>query len=318
MRRLALAVGLAATSGLVLAQSPQTPQQRVPFRGTSEIVAVYATVLDEDTGRLITDLPQEAFQVFDNGKRQEITVFSSEIQPITVVIMLDRSGSMMPHAAVVERAAGKFVDRMLPDDKARIGDFSFQVRILPEHFTSDAKQLHWTLQTNLQTARNGPSPVWWAIDRSMTALKGEQGRRVVLVFSDGHDDPEYGQMRVSFKDLQRRVVEDEIMVYAIGVPASFPRYTGQFAPTRLGGGMRFEPPDPDFRKIAEESGGGYFELDWKEDLDAAFEQVADELHRQYLIGFSPTNADGRRHEITVRVNQRDVKVRARKYYQASK
>jgi Ca-activated chloride channel homolog len=316
MKRVLAAAFLVTVSSWVTFAAPQ---QRTPFRGTSEVVAVYATVVDKDTGRLMTDLPKEAFQVLDNGRRQEISVFSNEIQPITVVIMLDRSGSMMPHAEVVQRAAGKFVERMLPDDKARVGDFSHKIQILPETFTSDQRQLQWNLQTNLQTARNGPSPVWWAIERAMTALTSEGGRRVVLAFSDGHDDPSYGQMRTSFKDLQRRVVEDEIMVYAIGVPASVPRnWQGQFGGTVLSGGMKFEPPDPDFRRIAEESGGGYFELDWRENLDEAFERVADELHRQYLIGFTPATMDGRKHEIEVRVNNRDAKVRARRNYQAGR
>jgi VWFA-related protein len=316
VKHASLALLAAAASGLTLTAAPQ---QRQPFRGATEVVAVYATVVDEDTGRLVTGLPKEAFTVLDNGRRQEITVFSNEIQPITVVIMLDRSGSMMPHADVVVRAAEKFVEKMLPEDKARVGDFSHQVQILPEDFTSDTRQLLWNLRTNLQSRRNGPSPVWWALDRSMTALGSEGGRRVVLAFSDGHDDPAYGQFRTTFKDLQRRVVEEEIMIYSIGVPASIPRgFQGSFGGRVLGAGMRFEPPDPDFRKIAEESGGGYFELDWKENLDEAFERVADELHRQYLLGFSPATLDGRRHEIQVRVNQRDAKVRARRYYLAGR
>jgi VWFA-related protein len=282
-------------------------------------VVVYATVMDKTSGRLMTDLTKEAFTVLDNGKRQEITVFSNETQPITVVIMLDRSGSMMPFADIVRRAAERFVEKMLPDDRARIGDFSHQVQILPEQFTGDQKQLLWNLRTNLQSARNGPSPVWWAVDRSMTALASEGGRRVVLMLSDGHDDPSYGQPRTPFKALQQRIVEEEIMVYAVGVPASLQNNWGTtFNRSSPMTGIKFQPPDPDLRKIAEQSGGGYFELDWRDDLDATFERVADELHRQYLIGFVPAALDGRTHEIEVRVNQKDVKVRARRNYLAGK
>jgi VWFA-related protein len=129
-------------------------------------------------------------------------------------------------------------------------------------------------------------------------------------------------MRVTFKDLQRRVVDDEIMVYAIGVPARIPSaYNQTYSPGMAGpglqGAMKFEPPDPDLRKIAEESGGGYFELKSNDDLDATFERVADELHRQYLLGFSPARLDTRTHDIEVRVKDRDVKVRARKNYRAA-
>ena len=295
------------------------PQQRTPFRGTTEVVAVYATVTDKTSGRLLTDLTKEAFFVFDNGRRQEITVFSNEVQPITVVIMLDRSGSMMPFADIVRQAAERFVEKMLPEDRARVGDFSHQVQILPDRFTSEKSQLLWNLRTNLQSARNGPSPVWWSVDRSMTALESEGGRRVVLMLSDGHDDPSYGQPRTPFKSLQQRVVEDEIMIYAVGVPASMQNNWGTtFNRSSPMIGMKFMPPDPDLRKIAEQSGGGYFELDWRDDLDQTFERVADELHRQYLLGFVPSALDGRTHEIEVRVNNRDAKVRARRNYLAGK
>ena len=317
-RRLVLAGAFAVAGALALEAAPQ---QRAAFRGATEVVAVYATVLDKATTRLITDLPKEAFDVFDNGKRQDVTIFSNEIQPITVVIMLDRSASMLPFADIVRRGAEQFVAKMLPEDKARVGDFSHQVKIHPEEFTSDPKQLLWNLQTNLQTGRNGPSPVWWAIDQSMTALTAEGGRRVVLVFSDGHDYPGYGQIRTSFKDLQRRVVEDEIMVYAIAVPSASRNLWArepQSPADALLRGVKFEPPDPDLRKIAEDSGGGFFELEGHENLNAAFERVADELHRQYLLGFSPSALDGRAHNIEVRVKERDVKIRARKSYLARK
>jgi VWFA-related protein len=207
---------------------------------------------------------------------------------------------------------------MQAEDKARVGDFSHQVQILPEQFTGDQKQLLWNLRTNLQSARNGPSPVWYAVDRSMTALSPEGGRRVVLMLSDGHDDPSYGQPRTTFKELQQRVVEEEMMIYAVGVPASLQNNWGvtfnRISPMI---GMKFQPPDPDLRKIAEQSGGGYFELDWRDDLDATFERVADELHRQYLLGFVPAALDGKTHTIDVRVNNRDAKVRARKNYLAT-
>jgi VWFA-related protein len=153
----------------------------------------------------------------------------------------------------------------------------------------------------------------------MTALANESGRRVVLMLSDGYDDPSYGQPRTKFKEILQRVVDEEIMVYTVGVPASDQNNWGTtFDASTLMIGKKFRPPDPDLKKIAEQSGGGYFELGWKEDLDEAFERVAEELHRQYLIGFVPATLDGRTHEIEVRVNNRDAKVRARRNYLAGK
>src|SRR5262245_28376660 len=97
------------------------------FKGGNRTVAVYATVTGSD-GRLLPDLTRGAFSIHDNGKRQELTLFANDIQPITVVMLLDRSGSMKDNFTLVQRAAEHFVDVMLPLDKARIGSFSNRIQ----------------------------------------------------------------------------------------------------------------------------------------------------------------------------------------------
>src|SRR4030095_11500047 len=104
--------------------------QERTFRGGTRTVAVYATVTGAD-GRLVPDLPREAFSVRDNGKRRELTLFANDVQPITVVLLLDRSGSMKSNFSLVQQAAEHFVDVMLPADKARIGSFSNRLHIDP-------------------------------------------------------------------------------------------------------------------------------------------------------------------------------------------
>ena len=311
MRRTVIAMLLLGGSSLVLAQSPQ---QRAPFRGTSEVVAVYATVLDEDTGRLITDLPKEAFQVLDNGRRQEITVFSNEIQPISVVMMLDRSGSMRGNVGLVARAAEEFVRRLGAGDTARIGTFAERIEIQPETFTSDTNALLGILRSDLPVT--GPTPLWNAVDEAIVALREREGRKVVLVFSDGGDAPSNFRFdNRSIMDVMRRAQKDDVMVYAIGLQT-----TVLSGPSRRGGigsmtgTMTSMRPDPGLATVADDTGGGYFELTRADDLGATFAAVADELHRQYAIGFEPPRLDDRMHKLDVRVNRPGVKVRARKEY----
>ena len=227
---------------------------------------MFATVTDAG-GRLVSDLKQTDFQIFDDGKRQPITLFSAEIQPVTVVVMLDRSGSLAQESDWVREAAGEFIKRLLPADRARIGNFSNEIRISPPSFTNDHAALTRVLRDDLQSV--GPSPVWTAVDRSITALLPERGRRVVLLFSDGVDAPMRSQVKTDVKDVMYRAQYDEIMVYAIGVPTQqvstqstiHADRSGRLTPTTVYTSKRGKP-DPNLRLLAGESGGGYFfELD---------------------------------------------------------
>ncbi len=137
MRALAAIVGVIAV-GAALAASQETASP--VFKGGNRTVAVYATVTGAD-GRLVPDLKREAFSIFDNGRRQDLTLFSSDLQPITVVMLLDRSGSMRGNFGLVQKAAEEFVQVMRPDDKARIGSFSNGIQVDPRDFTSDHEEL---------------------------------------------------------------------------------------------------------------------------------------------------------------------------------
>ena len=134
--------------------------QEPTYKIGNRTVAVYATVTGPD-GRLVPDLPQDAFAIDDNGKRQDITLFANTIQPITAVVLLDRSGSMRANFRLVEQAAERFVDALQPGDKARIGSFSNRIQIDPRDFTSDRGELLTILKSELQP--EGPTPLWNAI-----------------------------------------------------------------------------------------------------------------------------------------------------------
>ena len=155
---------LAAAIALVL--SVVTGAQEGRFRTSVETVSIYATVSDAD-GRLVPDLVKEDFTVLDNGAPRDITLFSNETQPITVVVMLDMSGSMFSRFVRLRTSTISFVDALQPRDRAQIGTFGEEIAISP-HLTGDKQLLKRVLNTELWP--NGPTPIWNALDQAMTAL----------------------------------------------------------------------------------------------------------------------------------------------------
>lgn len=277
------------------------PQEPPTFRTGTRTVPVYVTVTDEG-GRLVPDLELNDFEILDDGQPQEITVFANEIQPVTVVVLLDRSVSMALEFRTTREAAAEFVKSLLPEDKARIGSFSTGVQVDPPGFTSDHGTLLEIIENNLLPM--GPTPLWNAVNAGIDALENERGRKVVLVFTDGADEPGPGiRRRVREKDVMTRARERDVMIYGVGLRGY----------TQYG---RLAKPDPGLRKLAMESGGGYFELDSSADLAATFQRVADELHRQYALGFEPAKLDGKVHALEVRVKRKGMTARARRSYVA--
>ena len=316
--------------------APQTPLPQ--FGAANRTVAVYATVTGAN-GRLVPDLTRDAFAVDDNGKRQTLTLFSNDTQPITVIMLLDRSGSMKPNFDLEELAAEAFVRAMLPADKARIGSFAKSIQIDPDDFTSDRDTLLRILRNELQD--DGPTPLWNAVDRGIDKLLLEPGRRVILIFTDGVDMPlQFTNHNKSLKDVMKRAEEHDVMVYAIGLAGrnGMPdvpgrggdRGRGGINPGALGGlggrglggntagQLQMEHPDEGLPKIAAATGGGYFELTSPRDLASTFARVANELHQQYALGFTPETLDGKMHELAVHLSTPEFTARARRRYLASK
>jgi Ca-activated chloride channel homolog len=286
---------LVVVASLGLAVAIPTAQEPV-FRSTSQTVAIYATVLDA-AGRLVPDLEEQHFEIYDNGVKQPLTVFKADVQPITVVVMLDTSGSMTVALKELKDAAERFVLRLLPIDRARIGAFSDKIQVSPR-FTNNRDDLIRYIHT--ETQFGNPTFLWDAIDTGMSAMAEETGRRVVLVFTDGQDQTS----KLSYEAVLERARNKEFMVYAIGFH------------NRLITGQTFSP-DRKLRDLASETGGGYFELRQTADLNSTFTKVADELHRQYVLGFSVDKLDGQVHKLDVRVKVPGMTVRARKTYVAS-
>ena len=268
--------------------------QQPTFKSGTQIVSLFTTVTDAQR-RLVPDLVQDDFEVFDNDKPQPLVFFENEVQPISVVVMLDTSGSMTLSLDLLRQAGEEFVSRLLPADQARVGAFNDRIQF-NSRFMNDRDQLITDIK-NLDYG-NG-TRLWDAIGASLEELKGIDGRRVILVFTDGDDT---ASRSFSLGKVIDRARADEVMIYAVGLES-------QILNVRT-------KPDRGLRKIADETGGGYFELTKASELSSTFTRVAQELHSQYVIGFTPMQLDGKVHKLSVRVKKPGMTARARRSYLA--
>jgi len=291
MRSLLIAI-LVTGTGLSL-----TSQDAV-FRSNTQTVPVFATVIDAER-RLVPSLDKSAFTILDNGKPQEITFFLNEIQPFTVVIMLDTSLSMTANIGRLRAAAEQFLIRMLPEDKGQVGAFNDKIQFSGE-FTSDRDELIGALE---ELQFGNPTKLYDAISESMDRLKNVDSRKVVLVFTDGDDTAS----KTSMNNILNRAKLEEVMVYAIGLEVEYFNGVRQVR----------SRPDRNLQKLSQETGGGYFELQRTDDLGPTFRRVVQELHSQYTLGFTASVLDNKEHEIEVLINKVGLTARARKSYIAS-
>jgi Ca-activated chloride channel family protein len=287
-----------AVAFVILAGISISAQQGI-FRSGTRLVSIFATVIDAQK-RLVPDLTKTDFEILDNDKPQEIQLFVNEVQPITVVVMLDTSASMTGNLSLLENAAEQFLIRLLPKDKGMVGAFNDKIEFFPSTFTGDRDRLVRSLK---DLDFGNPTRLYDAIHASIDRLKEVDGRRVVLVFTDGDDT----NSAVGSNKVLEEARTEEIMIYAIGLRSDF--FNGQQQ-------VRSKP-DPALRRLAEDTGGGYFELEKSSDLAPTFTRVANELHSQYVLGFAPPALDGKVHRLTVRAKRPGLLVRARKTYLAS-
>jgi Ca-activated chloride channel family protein len=298
MTRLVLAA--ASAVGVAASQAPQPI-----FRAQSEQVAVYATVRDR-TGAIVRGLTKDDFEVRDNGAVRDVTTFSNDVQPITLAMVLDRSGSLALHASQVTAASLGFFDALLPDDRVSLSSLTWDCVGL----TQDLDHLRRVVVAGMPM--DSGSPIWDSIDRTFFALASEAGRRAILVFSDGSNSGmssarpvpgESGGCRASAaatgatrQEVAARAERNGVLVYAVGVETLHGRQDGEL------------------QDLARNTGGELFRMKAGESLTTVFARIADELHHQYLFGFIPVARDGASRRIDVRVKRPGLTVRARRNY----
>jgi Ca-activated chloride channel family protein len=275
----------------------ETPQKT--FKVSTNTVALYATVTDPDK-RLVPDLVEDDFEIYDNGKLQTLTSFDNKPQPISVVVMLDTSGSMTLALDLVKAAAEQFLIRMMPEDQGMVGAFNDKIEFHPEGFTNMRDDLVRALK---DLDFGYPTRLYDAVNQSMQQLKGIPGRRVVLVFTDGDDN----SSKVGSGEVTDRGRLEDVMVYSVGLENEY-----------FDGSRRVRSsPDRGLKHLSEETGGGFFLLKKTDELTSTFTRVAQELHSQYVLGFTPQLLDGKIHKLEVRLKKPGMIARARKSYVAT-
>ena len=286
---------------LTILAAPLAAQQ---FKSSTQTVRLVVTVLDSDK-RLVADLDRESFEVYDNGKLQTITAFDNKPTPFIGVVMLDTSGSMTLALDRVKDAAEQFLIRLLPGDAAKVGYFNDKVKVLPElgPFLTDRDQLVRILRDQMDFGY--PTRLYDGAYYALASLSADRSdtRKVIVLFTDGEDT----SSKFGMGDLLDRARDEEVMIYSIGLQSDY--FNGQQrVRTR---------PDKGLKKLAEETGGGYFELKNTDDLGPTFTRVAQELHSQYIVGFSPEVLDGKVHKLEVRIRKSGMTPRTRKSYLAA-
>ncbi len=310
-RRRSLLTLLAATLSFSSFSFPQEePSQastasqegRLQFRSTVDAVNLSVVVTDKK-GRFIPDLAAEDFLVYENRVPQELAFFTSEVTPVTLLVLLDASTSVRESVDGIKEAATNFVGKLWEGDQAIIADFNERVRF-SSHFSNDVDRLVATIQSLYPS---GWTALYDSVLLSLEKVSEAEGRKALLVFTDGDDSRSVGfGSEASAKDVVEGAKSTEVTIYTVG-------FEGR-------GGMGGSGVNRGFlKKLSEETGGSAFFPKGIGDLNQSFEQIQDELHSQYRLAYVPASRDkgGEWRTIEVRIKDRDgLVVRTRQGYYA--
>lgn len=300
-------------------------------------------IVSDRNGRYISGLQTGNFTVLEDGKPQKIEYFASEESPLNVAILLDTSRSTQEVLGKIKKAAREFLKQLQPADRALIVSFDNDVEVLSE-FTSDRKLLDNAVKNAEIGERAGTvlhDAVFEVVDKKFANVRG---RKAIILLTDGKDIGSF----VTKNELIYRLEESDTLVYSIFYETENSRRFNQnrpniFFPNRRQQRRRgiFFPdilPQPNrnpnnprqirqqrmneeassfLEKIADSTAGRFYQKD-VEDLDETFKNIADELRKQYLIGYYPDNSDKANslHQVKVRVDKTDVVVRAKNSYRS--
>ena len=344
MRCEVIAASAAFALSLVTVQGQQQPESAFRFRSGVELINVTATVFDT-TGRFVPGLKQDDFAVYEDDQPVQVTHFSAERVPVSLGIALDTSGSMAgPKIQSAESALNRFVyDLLDKQDEMFLYRFS-NVPTLLQDWTSDRQLIARALY---RLSPSGGTAMYDTVSEAIPlAQRGKNPKKALLVISDGNDTTS----RIDIRDLKQQIHASEVLVYAIGIdgeeetqtympprrqppmpiPLPFPgrgRGGYPFPPTGGGGGGQGWPRSSRMidrvnvvalRDMTDDSGGRTEIIRDARDLDPSTASIADELSKQYYLGYpSSGKKDGRWHSIRVEIRNRTYRVRARKGYTAS-
>lgn len=307
------------------------------IRVETNLVTMPVSVLDRD-GRFVSGLNQRDFEIFENGTKQKIEYFQSVEQPFTVVLLIDVSPSTQFRIDEIQNAAITFVNQLRPEDRVMVIAFDENVRVLTEP-TNNRRQL----QSAIRMAEFGDgTSLYEAVDHAINReVKRIQGRKAVVIFTDGVDTT---SRRANYKSTVADAEEGDALIYPIrfntqrdGFGGGRMGYPGGRRSTGWGGvigiilggqiptiqtrgagssSQEYETGRRYLDTLAANSGGRKFEADTTYDLDTAFSGIAEELRRQYSVGYYPDSIGqkGERRQIKVRVTRPNLVVRAKTSY----
>jgi Ca-activated chloride channel family protein len=293
--------GLAVVAVLAGVLSIPLAAQQGRFRAGVDLVSLNVTVMDGT--RYVTGLEESDFEVYEDGVKQSLTIFSPVQQPIALAILLDTSNSMEDKLATAQEAATGFVRRMKKNDVIEVIDFNSQVRI-PQPFTNDVGALERAIR---QTKVNGSTSLYNALYVSLKGLKDERAkssdeirRQAIVVLSDGDDTSSV----IEYDDVLEQAKRSETAIYAIGLRQ------------QESGRGKFKEAEFVLRQLSQETGGRVFFPTSIAELPKIYEQISEELASQYSMAYSSKNPmrNGAWRRIDVRVNKPGLVARSRRGY----
>lgn len=315
---------------------PAQPTENVETESDEEIIKVDTNLISlpvtvyEKNGLYVPSLSKGNFQIFENGKEQEVAYFGSNDQPFTVILLLDVSGSTAFKIEQIQDGAMAFVNQMLPQDKAMVISFDGGVHTLLE-FSSDKNALETAIR---KTRFGGNTSLYDAVDVSLKKyLEKIQGKKAIVLFTDGVDT----SSRRSYESTVSQAVESEAVIFPIYIntflsgvgigggngPMTTPPTIGGIP--GIGGGMgtingtkeEYALGRRYLQDLANATGGRMYRAgSSSNELNMAFEGIAEELRSQYEVGYYPSSVgkSGERRQIKIRINRPNLIIRTRDSY----
>jgi Ca-activated chloride channel homolog len=299
-RAIALALAAAVSTGPAAAQAPRPTPRPPVFEAGIEVINLNVSITDA-RGEYVTGLTKEDFAVFEDGVKQEISIFAHENLPISMVLMVDTSASMDDKLAAARTAGKRFVRTLRPQDMAQVMQFNDRATVLQD-FTSDHAALEAAFD---RTEASGPTALHNALYVSLKDLArqksagGELRRRALVLLSDGEDTASL----VTDEQVMELARKTEINIYAISLRAK-----GAQDRNRL----KFSQAAHLLTQLTQDTGGQVHFPNSLSELEAVYDRIAEELRTQYSLGYVSSNkrSDGKWRRIVVRVpTHEDLRVR---------
>jgi Ca-activated chloride channel family protein len=297
------------------------------LRVQTDEVLLPVSVRDVD-GLPVSGLGQERFIVFDNGVRQQIASFNRQRVPAKIVLLLDASSSVFSQMRFIREAAGRFLTGLLKEDRVCVMQFADRVELLQDWTPATnsqqmLKSLNWRYHPGLRTTFY--DGLYLAAEQQ---LKGVEGRRIVVLLTDGLDTA--SERRASFADALNAVRRADASVYVVSLTANLraqlEEKTGGTKLRRILSGYDqrevaryldlIENSEKLLTNLATQTGGRIFLPVKDEDLSTAYQAIAEELRTQYIITYQPkprVSSKEYRH-VRVLVTDGDFEVAARDGY----